>query len=392
MRFHSSDAETKSVSKFFMVFVLCIAPAWQTNAAWYQASGQAVITDGDKVTAKQQATKEAIKQALLFAGASVTSVQQLTNGLLKDDHLEIRASGEVSQLELIDEIYHDDFVTVSIRADVFPQTVQCEASSYLKSVVTTHMSFATSSQTQDGEIFALSEAAPKRLASMFNEHAMHLVVQPIVPERFNWESSTVQAQAYKLAQQTDSQYVLTITATDVSVKRPNRSWSFWKDTTPQREFAVHVRVFDGMDSSIVLDTHYSTVAPWPYDKFTSVDVFSNSFWESQYGKAISQVFSNMLAELDETLSCEQSIGRVLQVANNQLQISLGKVNAVSAGDKLTIYQTRQLVDAFGQSYQQHILHPTTVQVQQVFSNTATVAAVDGSLLSDIQPNDFVVKR
>jgi len=115
----------KNVGLIGVIACLSLGIIGQVDAAWFQASGQAVIINGDKQLARQQATQEAIKQALLFAGASVTSVQQLTNGLLKDDRFEVRASGEVNRIELIDEIYHDDFITVSIRADVFPEAAKC---------------------------------------------------------------------------------------------------------------------------------------------------------------------------------------------------------------------------------------------------------------------------
>ena len=77
-------------------------------AIWFEATGQAIIHNGEKEAARQQTTQEAIKQALLFSGASVKSIQSLANGLLEDDRFEIRASGEVNNIELIDEIYYDD--------------------------------------------------------------------------------------------------------------------------------------------------------------------------------------------------------------------------------------------------------------------------------------------
>ena len=65
------------------------------SAIWFEASGQAVITNGNKHLARQEATQEAIKQSLLFSGASVTSVQSMAQGLLQDDRFEVRSSGEV---------------------------------------------------------------------------------------------------------------------------------------------------------------------------------------------------------------------------------------------------------------------------------------------------------
>jgi hypothetical protein len=117
--------------------LISLLSSFPAHSIWFEASGQAIVHNGNKEVARQRATQEAIKQALLFAGASVDSVQHMANGLLQDDRLEIRASGEVNTIELIDEIYQDDFVTVSVRADIFPQDVKCQASDYQKKIVTT---------------------------------------------------------------------------------------------------------------------------------------------------------------------------------------------------------------------------------------------------------------
>lgn len=380
------------IRQSLVLFCLFLCLSGQSHAAWFQASGQAVIVNGDKSLARQQATQEAIKQALLFAGASVTSVQQLTNGLLKDDRLEVRATGEVNAIELIDEIYHSDYITVSIRADIFPQESRCSASDYKKTLVTAHMPFTNSAQTKDGNLSALSAAAMARLPDIFSLIAPQVMIKEIVDEKYNWESSSVQDQVHELARKADAQYVLAITALDVSVNRPESSLAFWRDSSAERTFAIRIRVFDGMSAKLVLDTTRSTTAPWPLDRFSSVDVYSAAFWQSSYGKVITTSFESAIEEINDTLSCKEAVGRVLNVANNQLQINLGEEHHVKRGDSLYLYQTRQLIDPFGQSYLQHVLHPTKVIVSDVYASTATVTSTDGSLLANIQPNDFVAKR
>ncbi len=63
-----------------VVAVICLFAFFvgQANAVWYEATGQAVVRNGDKETARHAATQEALKQAMLFAGASVHSVAKLT--------------------------------------------------------------------------------------------------------------------------------------------------------------------------------------------------------------------------------------------------------------------------------------------------------------------------
>jgi hypothetical protein len=86
------------------------------------------------------------------------------------------------------------------------------------------------------------------------------------------------------------------------------------------------------------------------------------------------------------------MGRVLAVTNNQLQINLGQTHQVQAGDQLTLFNVKQITDTFGQQYRQFVLHPTKLVVRQVFSDTATVEAVDRSLLGNVQANDYVSRQ
>ena len=110
----------------FGLYVLSFShAAW---AIWFEASGQAVIHNGDKKSARQLATQEAIKQALLFSGASVNSIQSLANGLLEDDRFEIRASGEVNDIQLIVGVWAmfrtiNDSVRSKIKALCIPMTI-----------------------------------------------------------------------------------------------------------------------------------------------------------------------------------------------------------------------------------------------------------------------------
>ncbi|WP_414830912.1 FlgT C-terminal domain-containing protein [Alteromonas sp. H39] len=71
---------------------------------------------------------------------------------------------------------------------------------------------------------------------------------------------------------------------------------------------------------------------------------------------------------------------------------MGRDHGISVGDELFLYQTRQIQDAFGQSFIQYNIYPGKVKVVSAYADTATVEATDGVVLANIQPNDFVAKR
>ena len=363
------------------------------SAAWFSATGQAAILNGDKTAAKQQATEEAIKQALLFAGASVRSVQQMTNGLLLDDHLEIRSSGEVNTLELINEVYSDGYVTVSIRADIFSQETQCSAADYTKRLATTYFPIRYGSQAADGQIHKLGAAAALKLQEIFSQISTGLTLSEVEPYTLNWHNTDQQIQATILAQKTDVQYVLAVTIDDISVERNQaNAFKFWEGEQAVRNFAYTLTLLSGASGEELMTKQYRTSEAWEFNMTRKLDVNSDQFWRSRYGRSILKTMQTSAIDLEEFAVCEPTMGRILAVANNQLQINLGKNQKVKAGDTLTLFSVKQIRDSFGQEYKQFVLHPTALVVTQVFAETATVTSRDRSLLANIQVNDYVARK
>lgn len=365
----------------------------QTSAAWFEAQGQAVIQDGNREQARQQAIQEAIKQALLFAGASVRSVQTLTNGLLRNDELRISANGEVNNLELIDENWHQDYVSVRIRADIFASRSSCSAGSYQKTIATSYFPIQFREHTLDGQVQDLSESVVWQLQRQFNQGADTSTLNYVAPYTAQWMDPAVIQQAPDLARQSRTQFVLTGVITDLSIERPNHpALQFWKSDTPTRQFGVNISVIDGLNGARLMNKHYQMQAPWEYDRFSNVDVTSASFWHSHYGDALAELLGDVVTDVNETLHCQPVSGRVLQVLPDRMQVSLGRAQGIEVGDELVVYQTSQVKDPNGQTYLQYNLYPNRVKVVSAYVDTATVEAADNGILSNIQPNDFVARR
>lgn len=363
------------------------------NAAWFSASGQAVIVNGDKKAARIQATEEAIKQALLFAGASITSVQQMTNGLLMDERLEIRASGEVNTIQLVDEIYHDGIVTVSIRADIFAQETQCSAADYTKKLASTFFPIRFEAQAADGQVQQLGEVTALEFQDLVRKLTPSMQITHIEPYVFDWFNSDVSKQAKSLANKTNTQYVVTIVLDDISVERYKKSgYNPFRGEESIRSFNFTTNLVNGATGETLFTQSYESIAPWSFDYTQRVDVASQQFWRSQYGLNIRKMLQKAINDLEEFAICQPTMGRVLQVANNQLQINLGRSHQVQAGDRLTLFNVKQITDTFGQEYRQFVLHPTKLIVRQVYSDTATVEAADRGLLGNVQENDFVARQ
>lgn len=363
------------------------------QAAWFSATGQAVIVNGDKKAARIQATEEAIKQALLFAGASVTSVQQMTNGLLMDEQLEIRASGEVNTIQLVDEKYTDGVVSVTIRADIFAQDTQCSAADYTKKLSTTYFPIRFQAQAADGQVQDLGKVSALEFQEQIKRLTSSMQISHIEPYVFDWHQADIGPQAKSLANKTNTQYVVTIVIDDISVERYKKAgYNPFRGEESVRSFNFTASLISGATGETLYQQSYESVAPWEFEFTQGVDVASQRFWRSQYGYNIKKMLQKAINDLEEFAICQPTMGRVLQVANNQLQINLGRSHQVQAGDQLTLFNVKQITDTFGQEYRQFVLHPTKLIVRQVYSDTATVEAIDRSLLGNVQPNDYVARQ
>ncbi|GLR70810.1 flagella assembly protein FlgT [Agaribacter marinus] len=375
---------------YLLMYLICVSTS---HAAWFSATGQAVVVDGNRDQAKQQATQEAIKQALLFAGASVRSVQQMTNGLLMDDHIEIRSSGEVNTIELMDEMYKDGVVSVSIRADIFAQKNQCSAADYTKKVATTFFPIRYEGQASVGGIRHLGREVALQMQEMINTFTPSMQLSHLEPYVFDWHQADVAHHAKFLANKTNTQYVLVVTLDDISMdERKPSAFEFYRQTQYVRAFNFTLSLINGATGDNLYSKQYRSRAPWMFDTHSNLDVGSQDFWLSQYGQNIKEKLQSSIADLEEFALCQPTMGRVLAVANNQLQINLGRTHQVQAGDQLTLFNVKQITDPFGQEYRQFILHPTTLIVRNVFNDTATVSAIDNGLLGNVQPNDYVARQ
>lgn len=381
------------VHSFVAVLWLFLLPGWQASAAWYEAKGQAVILDGDRPAAKKAATEEAIKQAMLFAGASVRSVQTLTNGLLSDDRLQISSSGEVERLELVDEVWHHDYVSVTIRADIFPKTSHCSVSAYRKNLSTTVFPVRNKQHMLDGQIQQLPDVLVKRLQHRFHDQSDNISIGYVAPYTALWSRPEVTSQAPALARQTKTQYVIAAELTDLSVERQSSSaLRFWEKERATRYFGLSLKVIDGMNGGTLLNKQYQAQAPWKADRFSDVDVTSNAFWHSPYGDAVDKLLSNVVTDVTDTLACQPLTGRVIEAEGEQLQVSIGRDHGLQKGDELFVYKSRQVIDSFGQAFMQYNVYPGKVRVVSAYADNATVTPVEGTMLGNIQPNDFVMLR
>lgn len=383
-------------SLIFIVLAVLICPS--TLAQWYETQGHAIINSTNK-HAKTKAIENALKKALLVAGASVSSVQQVVNGLLTQDEISIRASGEVNSFELVDEIYSGNTVTVTIRADIFPNERQCFSADYRKSLLITKSHIKVREQANIGGIYQLDKALVQKLAKKINTDGLYLDTKLVLKSssEFSRYNHSLQVEKLKnitmsLADISDSQYVLFSEIDDISFSGvENNNWQFWQENIYDRYFNFSIYIYNGSNGELIFNKSYQSSAPWNFTERAQVDVSSSKFWQSEYGDTINQTLDTAITDIDDSMMCQPTRGKIVKVSGNEVMINLGKRHGVKTGDEFSLLHTKNFTTDLGKTYAGFNVSPFTVKIIQVSEASATAITSQGEVLDNIQLQDLAVR-
>jgi hypothetical protein len=395
----SANLLKPNILKLSLIVITLTTYSGTSFGQWYESQGTAVIKNDDSKTAKNKAMQNALKKALLVAGASVSSVQQVVNGLLTQDEISIRASGSVNSFELVTENYTDNLVTVTIRADIFPQEKKCFAADYKKSMLLTRSNLLHREQANIGNIYQIDRTLVKQLANKIESNGIYLDTKLALQTRteFSRLNQTLAMEKLKrltmsLASMTDSQYVLYSEIQDISMANDeNNSWQFWQDNVYQRQFNIALYVHDGSTGERILAKQYQSSAPWQFNQRQQIDVSSQNFWRSEYGLQISQTLDTMVIDIDENMMCQPTQGRIVQVAGNSITFNLGKRHGVKVGDEFSLLHANNFVSDDHKSYSGFNISPYKVIVNEVTNDSARATTTEQHLMDNIQINDLAVR-
>jgi hypothetical protein len=381
------------------IFCLCLIVNFYANGQWYESQGQALIINDDKPAARTRAIENALKQSLLVAGASVSSVQQVVNGLLTQDELSIRASGSVNSIELIDEIHSDGLMFVTIRADIFPQEKQCFSADFRKSVLLTRSNLLHREQANIGAVYALDTVIMQKLGKKLQKNSRYINTKFALKNRTNFSklnqslyNDKIKQLSMSLSNATDSQYIIYSEINDISfLQGKTNDWQFWQQELFERNFAISLYVYDGLNGELVYENQYQGAAPWKFNKRARVDLNSNNFWKSDYAQMLTYTLDQAVDDLDENIMCEPTSGKIVRVSGNQITLNLGRNNGVKVGDEFTLLHSSNFTANNGHSYAGLNISPYKVKITQVSRQSATATTTDSRLLGNIQVNDLAVR-
>lgn len=357
------------------------------QAQWYETTGQALIRNGDKATARAQATEDAVKRALLFAGVSIRSVQQVTDGLLTQESLQLKSYGDMQQVHIVSERVQDGLFEVTIKADIFPSEPLCPTVAFKKKILVSPFKLKVPEHAVVGGLFELGTVSSQRLSDKISEISQSSWPEPFpaVVDGQHLPASERQA----IEQQYQGRYLLSATLEDVSLgSTQGLNWEFWTDADRERFFHLQVSLFDLVANRTVFSQKYQTSGLWTTRKTTTLDPQYHRFWQTDYGKATDRVLTAAAMDVEEAIRCEPILAEVKQVRQNQVLLNVGEAHGVKVGDTFTLIHRRDLNDNFGQSEQLFSVTPLTVRITQLSNQNAWAQSVDGELLANIQIGDF----
>lgn len=376
-----------------------ILTTFTANAQWYEAQGHARIDKDSVEIARTKAMENALKKALLVAGASVSSIQQVVNGLLTQDQISIRASGSVNSIELIDELHSDNMISVTVRADIFPQEKKCFALDLKKSMLITKSHINHREQANIGNIYQLDSAVIRQLNQKLRSHSTYSTSKVLLKSatefsRLNasFNEEKIKLLAMSLADTTDSQFILFSEINDLSFEQQRtNSWKIWQQGTYPRNFDFSIYLYNGMNGELVWQNNYQNTSIWDFNKRDSLDVNATLFWQSKYGTMISALLDTIVTDIDDNIMCEPSEGNILQVKGNKIVINLGRDHGVKVGDEFSLLHSSSFTNNKGKNYASYNVSPFKVKVTKVTKQSSTATTLDNGLLGNIQINDLAVR-
>jgi len=383
------------MNKYFFLFLLCIT--LPLHAQWYESTGQSQIRDGDTQSAKTRAVEDAIKQALIFAGASVTSVQTVANGLMTQEQTHVSAHGEIQNIELVDEVYSSDSVSVTLRLDIFANEKQCFASEFKKSLAITQTQMPNQEQARNGQIFDINKVFSAKIFKSIKSadqsitpRAYYRQAIPVIDffnQQYNFDPMLIE----QIAQNSDSQYVLISKINDISMgEQQNSDIMFWQSNSFERFFDFELMLFNAVTQEVILQQDYSTSGIWRFDKTAKVDIKSNVFWHSEYGQALNELSNQISLDLQEKLSCLPIQGKIKHIKDNTVTFNLGKQHGVKKGQSFAIAHQSFFTDEDGNQQPYIITSANQVRVNQVYNRSAIANSIGDELLANIQTSDIVL--
>lgn len=380
---------------FFYLFFLPIV-----NAEIVSATGHAPIINNNIPDARNAAVKDAIRQALLQTGANISSEQEISNGAITRDQFKIKSSSNIKSYSIVSQENNGTYLSVTIKADIRSNSKSCSSNNFAKSISTIRFSYDENQRFySERGLIDIHKELTRQFYSRLLQDNKYFDVKPWLDFNYNidlrsisnnYQSNKLKQQIKQLTTKMDSQYLMLGSIRDITFSDPDGNMITKYFNNPNRNISFSIYIIDGYTGDLIFAKNYSGKAVWQFGEKEHVDVKSNNFWQSEYGKKINELISIANADIIRELQCKPLYARVTRVINDDIYINAGLQNNIYEGTTFTIMMPNNYVD---QNKTQRTVNkklPGTYVVKESYPDGAMLNILKGKRDTNIQPGDIAI--
>lgn len=298
--------------------------AWPSWALTVEVVGQAPM-QGAPSYIREQAYQNALQQAVLQSGVQVSSTQLMSQGVITQDELSVRASGQVSQAKVLWESQANGLYQVAVEAEVEPNAMCPKRTQhYRKTITVAPFRMAKPAQASLGYLQNIEYELPHVLTNSLNNRGL--------------------VHAFDNNSKPNAQYVLSGVVRDLSTLEESVGRPSWRERVGmnnkvQRQFVLDVQLQDGLSGAVIFQRSYSTQGVWQAHPAAQIGFATPEFWHTDYGQQVRALMGQVLDDVNETLRCQPFMARIIKAEANRLYIEAGAGTGLRPGDKLKVFRT-----------------------------------------------------
>ncbi|MDR6962976.1 flagellar assembly protein FlgT [Shewanella putrefaciens] len=366
------------------------------QAEWIEASGEAMIINGNIAQAREEAINQAVSYATLNTGIRISSEQQTTNGNLTQSSFAINRNAQAISIQLVNERIQGQRIYVSLRLDLNEDpTQQCPNGQLKAAILIPQAQIKDRTQLRYGQLSGFEEIISEKLSHNIDSYSSTSFSHLHAKERLDITQDLVDIRGYRLpnwlSEITDSQYILQPQIIDISTDPVKSTFLGIWDEAPQRQFQFKLNLYHGISGEEVWSKSYSTSAPWEFEEQTVVSPNSERFWRSAYGRNINQLMQQATQDLDSTLNCRPLLGQVVSRQADRIILNLGRKHGIRVNDKFQVVLQQNLPDRLNEMRPIATKSRATVKIEQVSEESSTAVLVDQNAVYNVQINDIAIK-
>ncbi|WP_421219906.1 flagellar assembly protein FlgT [Aeromonas enteropelogenes] len=366
-----------------------------THAELIEAQGSAAIL-GDEAYAREQATRDALRQALLASGAAVSSIQRLENGSLRSEQIQIRSGGNIRQYRLKREEVRNGRMYITLVADIQAERQICQTQHYAKDLTLVRLRMRNPDQASYGALDDMPANLSRRMFENLANAPQGVAVRQWLDENLRIDPLHLQQgdrsaleEIKALSLRTDSQYLVLGSIDDLSIEPQGNQLTSWFED-PVRNFRMQLYLFDGINGSLLSRKEYQGRATWTFDKRAQVGSSGGQFWQSSYGQEVNYQLQQAAQDLVSQLSCAPVTARIVGQNERGPYINLGRRNGVKLGDQFRVQHNADFIDPYGKSRMMRNPAAGLFEVVQVFDDGAIISSQNKYSPFNIQNGDLAV--